>query len=94
MNQFKMLNQKSIEEQYEDSEKSRIIAKAISNVMRKSSPQIRTVLAGFRDGAKAAQVREDLDITPSEYNKLVRQLRSVLKEEVCTLQRSSNVSVF
>ena len=86
--------QKSVHEQYEDSEKARIINQAISNVMKRSDPKIRVVLAGFRDGAKAAQVREDLGITSSEYTKLVKKLRSTLREEISAVQSSSNVDVF
>lgn len=86
--------QKSVHEQYEDSEKARIINQAVSNVMKHSDQKLRVVLAGFRDGAKAAQVRKDLGITSSEYTKLVKQLRSTLREEISAVQRSSNVDVF
>lgn len=86
--------QKSVYELYEDSEKSRIINQAVSNVMRRSDPKLRVVLAGFRDRAKAAQVREDLGITPAEYTKLVKQLRSTLRDEISAVQKTSNVDVF
>ena len=86
--------QKSVHEQYEDNEKSRIINQAIANVMKRSDPKLRVVLAGFRDGAKAAQVREDLGIASSEYTKLVKRLRSTLREEISAVQSSSNVDVF
>lgn len=86
--------QKSVHEQYEDQEKARIINQAIANVMKRSDPKLRTVLAGFRDSRKAAQVREDLGITSAEYTKLVKQLRSSLRDEIGQVQRSSNVDVF
>ena len=86
--------QKSIHDQYEDSEKARIINEAISNIIRRFDPKRRTVLVGFQDGRKAAQVRKDLDITPAEYTKLVKQIRSSLRKEIMRVQKSSNVKVF
>ena len=86
--------QKSVHELYEDAEKSRIISQAISNVMRRSDPKLRTVLAGFQDGAKAARVREDLGVSSAEYSKLVKRLRAEVKDEIMAVQSSSNVDVF
>lgn len=86
-------NANCVFDSFYQNEQSKIIRQAINNVLARCTPAQRTVLTAFEDGDKSSLVKQKLNISQSEYSKLVRQVRTSLKDEIILLQKGTGIKV-